>query len=163
MLTNFLPQYLGFPHMSPAWFGQPGVYGFGGSFGYPAGPSVVVQQPYPSNGTTHPFFSAIGIGGTPYSVQQIIPLLGQLAQQISVQGAVSQQIAYVLHHLALLSSQLLVQFQPFVGAGQAFGLGVPFPGQYLTPTVFAGAPQGGFGFNPQQAQAWGASRPQTIQ
>ena len=58
---------------------------------------------------------------------------------------------------------------PFLGGGaQPFGLAGPLLGtpgaQYFGPNSFSNSPQGGYGgFNPQQAQAWGANRPQTIQ
>jgi hypothetical protein len=172
MLPNFLPQYspqglmahfgvpgAALPYLSPALFGQPGVYGLNGSIAYPAGPGVVMQPPF-----------MVGTAGAQHPAQQIVLLLGQLAQQISVQGGVSQHISAGLLHLAhqLLAYQQLAQGQPFIGAGQPLGLGTPFiASQYLTPNVFAGVPQGGFAFtppfSPQQAQAWGVSRPQTIQ
>jgi hypothetical protein len=103
-------------------------------------------------------------------VQQIVPVLAQLAQQIAVQSAVAQQIGIAVHQLA---HQLAVQgLQGYpgggFGAGQAFaGVGQPFNGfnggaaQPFGPGgPFLGSPGG---FNPQLAQAWGANRPQTIQ
>jgi hypothetical protein len=119
-------------------------------------------------------------------VQQIVPVLAQLAQQIAVQSAVAQQIGIAIHQLAhQLAAQGLQggqQGQPgggfgtgqaFAGAGQPFsggatqpfGPGGPFPGtQHFGPNSFSNTPQGGYGgFSPQQAQAWGANRPQTVQ
>ena len=135
MLSPFLPQYSpqALIGTSPAWFGQPSAYGFNGSLGYQPVPAGLAQPPY------------VGYAGIPHPSQQIILLLGQLAQQISVQGGVSQQIAAALNQLAhqLVSYQLLAQGQPLVGAAQAFGFGAPFigapVGQYLTPGLFAGA------------------------
>jgi hypothetical protein len=122
------------------------------------------------------------VGNIP--VQQIVPVLAQLAQQIAVQSAVAQQIGIAVHQLAhQLAVQGLQSYpgsgfgsgQAFAGAGQQFsggaaqpfGPGGPFLGtpgaQYFAPNSF-NTPQGGYGgFNPQQAQAWGANRPQTIQ
>jgi hypothetical protein len=102
-------------------------------------------------------------------VQQIVPVLAQLAQQIAVQSAVAQQIGIAVHQLA---HQLAVQVQGLqsypgsgFGSGQAFaGAGQLFSGGAAQPFgpggPFLGTPGG---FNPQQAQAWGANRPQTIQ
>jgi hypothetical protein len=108
-----------------------------------------------------------GHPGANIPVQQIVPVLAQLAQQIAVQSAVAQQIGIVIHQLA---HQLAAQGQQGYpgggfGAGQGFGgAGQPFGGGAAQPFgpggQFLGAPGG---FNPQQAQAWGANRPQTIQ
>ena len=168
-LPQYSPQGLMAPFISPALFGQPGAYPNGSLSYYGYGPSAAAVVP--------PFISPfaatpIGFGGA-HPAQTIVPLLGQLAQQFSAHGIVSQQIATVLHHLVqqVFSFQLLAQSQPFIGAGQFFGLGTPMlgspisqvtPGQYLTPSLFTGVPQA-YGFTPQQAQAWGATRAQTIQ
>jgi hypothetical protein len=163
-----VPQFSTLPQFSPLglmtpFAGVPGAYGVNGSIGLP--PAVMVQPPYAT---------------TPHPAQQIVLLLEQLAQQISIQGAVSQHIGHALHHLVqqLLTYQQLAQTQPFIGTGQTLGLTAPFlgapvspyfatPTPYATPNVFAGVPQAGFAFappfTPQQAQAWGISRPQTIQ
>jgi hypothetical protein len=110
-----------------------------------------------------------GHPGANIPVHQIVPVLAQLAQQIAVQSAVAQQIGIAVHQLA---HQLAVQGQGpqghpggGFGAGQAFaGAGQPFGGGAAQPFgpggPFLGSPGG---FNPQQAQAWGANRPQTIQ
>jgi hypothetical protein len=105
------------------------------------------------------------VGNIP--VQQIVPVLAQLAQQIAVQSAVAQQIGIAVHQLAhQLAVQGLQSYpgsgfgngQGFAGAGQLFSGGVTQP--FGPGGPFLGAPGG---FNPQQAQAWGANRPQTIQ
>ena len=163
----------GLPQFSPFLFGQPSPYGLNGSVGYGFAPSPAsVVSPFASPFTANP----IGFAGATHPIQTIVPLLGQLAQQFSVQGIVNQQLATVLQHLAqqVFSFQLLAQSQPFIGAGQ-FGLGTPMlgspisqyftPGQYLPPGVLTssvfGTPQVPYGFTPQQAQSWGASRAQT--
>jgi len=89
-----------------------------------------------------------GHAGVNTPVQQIVPVLAQLAQQIAVQAAVAQQIGVAVHQLA---QQLAVQsLQNYPGAG--FG------------STFTNTAQGGYGgISPQQAQAWGVNRPQTIQ
>jgi hypothetical protein len=120
--------------------------------------------------------SFVGHLGQNVQVQQIVPVLAQLAQQIAVQGAVAQQIGIAIHQLAhqlaaqgLGAGQSFATTQPFIGsAAQPFGLGGPILGnpaaQYFGPNSFSNTPQGGYGgFSPQQAQAWGANRPQTIQ
>jgi hypothetical protein len=84
---------------------------------------------------------ANNFGQTPHHpAHQIVPALAQLAQQIALQSAMTQQIGAALHQLA----------QHLAGQGaqaqQGFGLGGGQP--------FAGLNS--------QAQAWGANRP-TIQ
>ena len=89
--------------------------------------------------------------------QHIVPVLGQLAQQIAVQNAVTQQIGTTVQQLA---QQLAQQ-----------GFGSPgFAGQGLGNHGFGGqgfgVGYGGFGPQPQGwggNQAWGANRSQTIQ
>jgi hypothetical protein len=128
---------------------------------YQQGPWL--QSPAAHNPLQNSF--AGSVGNIP--VQQIVPVLAQLAQQIAVQSAVAQQIGIAVHQLA---HQLAVQgLQSYpgsgFGSGQAFaGAGQPFGGGATQPFgpggPFLGTPGG---FNPQQAQAWGANRPQTIQ
>jgi hypothetical protein len=110
-------------------------------------------------------FAGGPVGNIP--VQQIVPVLAQLAQQIAVQSAVAQQIGIAVHQLAhQLAVQGLQSYpgsgfgngQAFAGAGQLFSGGAAQP--FGPGGPFLGAPGG---FNPQQAQAWGANRPQTIQ
>jgi len=159
--------------VSPALFGQPGAYGFNGSLTYPPSSVGVTQPLQPFSGLPNGIFASPYISSpyvsSPFAsfagqavhhpAQQMLLLLGQLAQQICAQGVASQQIGMSLYQLAyqLLAQPLAVQGiapQPFIGTGQPFGLGAPF---------FAGTAPGGFGITPQQAQAWGATRPQTIQ
>jgi len=173
----------GLSPVSPALFGQPGAYGFNGSLTYPpssvgvtqplqpfsglpngifASPyisSPYISSPYVSSPYVSSPFASFAGQAVPHPAQQMLLLLGQLAQQICLQGVASQQIGIGLYQLAyqLLAQPLAVQGiapQPFIGTGQPFGLGAPF---------FAGTAPGGFGITPQQAQAWGATRPQTIQ
>ena len=190
MLLNpssyFLPQgftqFAGAPIAgpSPGIFGQAGVYGGNNPyspFGYPpalSGPGQP-QQPFGGPFTGNPSLSAYGqnspwqspLAAMPFfgnslaghaeahnPLQQILPVLVQLAQQISVHGTVSQQIGMVLQQLtqqlAITSPHLQ---QSAFSAAQSFG-----------QNPFATTPAGGYaGFNPQAAQAWGASRPQTVQ
>jgi hypothetical protein len=112
-----------------------------------------------------------GHPGANIPVQQIVPMLAQLAQQIAVQSAVAQQIGIAVHQLAHQLAAQGLQGGPQgypgggFGAGQAFaGAGQPFGGGAAQPFgpggPFLGAPGG---YNPQLAQAWGANRPQTIQ
>jgi hypothetical protein len=75
-----------------------------------------------------------------HPAQQIVPALAQLAQQLALQSAVTQQMGAALHQLA---QQLAIQ------GSQAQGAFGPGGGQPFT------------GLNPQ-AQGWGANRP-TIQ
>lgn len=84
---------------------------------------------------------------------QMVPVLGQLAQQLTIQCALAQQIAqqissavqHLAHQLALQNLQ-----------GQ-------YQGQYYGPNPLAASIQGGYsGFNPQ-TQPWGVTRPSTIQ
>src|SRR5262249_20962343 len=117
-----------------------------------------VQNPYTQNPYTQsPFaqsqfgqnsFAQGALGQSPFvplainAVQQIVPVLGQIAQQIAVQSAMTQQIGTAVHQLA---HQLAVH-----GMQTQQGLGSQ-----------VGQPYGGF--NPQ-AQPWGAQRSQqTIQ
>jgi hypothetical protein len=86
---------------------------------------------------------------------QLVPALGQLAQQLTLQCALAQQIAQqigsVVQHLA---HQLTLQSQQGQQGQQ---------GQYYGQNPFAASIQGGYsGFNPQ-AQAWGVNRPPTVQ
>ncbi len=154
--------------MSPGLFGQPGAYNSGYvPFGHepalasmypsPFAPSPFVQTPFaPSPFAYNPLLGSFaGYAGAHHPAQQIVLLLGQLAQQISAQTAVTQQISIGLHQLV---HQLAVQgLQTPQGALGAFG------GQYFAPSPFTGATQGAYGGFTPQAQAWGANRAQTIQ
>ncbi|MDB6161273.1 MAG: hypothetical protein JWO04_4979 [Gammaproteobacteria bacterium] len=169
---SLLPQFpglqsAGLPQMSPGLFGQPGAYNGTAQFGHDFGQAAVGQQfpfgaqtnPYLQSqlwqgpGAHNPFLSSFG-GHTGASIpaHQIVPVLGQLAQQIAVQSAVAQQIGMAVQQLA---HQLALQGQGLQGYPGAQGL-QGYPGG-----------QGGYGLGPQAqgwGQAWGASRPQqTIQ
>jgi hypothetical protein len=102
--------------------------------------------------------SFAGNAGVHIPAQQLVPVLGQLAQQIAIQNAVAQQIGIAVHQLAhQLAVQGIQGYPGGLGAGQGLGA------QYFGPNSFAGNPQGPYGgFNPQ-AQAWGGNRQQTIQ
>ena len=196
---GLLPQFPGLqtagsPQMTPGLFGQPGAYNGHAQFGHESGQTWQSQQsPFGAH-------QGVNIQSQQIPVQQIVPLLAQLAQQIAVQSVVAQQIGTAVHHLThQLAAQLASQgpqgypgggfgagqafggpqpfggpqafagHQPFAGGvAQPFGLAGPLLGtpgaQYFGPNSFSNTPQGGYGgFNPQQAQAWGANRPQTIQ
>jgi len=179
---GFIPQVpglqgAGWPQMSPGLFGQPGTYAGYVPFAHEpalAGmyPSPYLQTPFaPSPFAATPFAASpfapsplafnpllgsfAGYAGAHHPAQQIVLLLGQLAQQISAQTAVTQQISIGLQQLV---QQLAVQgLQTHPGALGAFG------GQYFAQSPFTGATQGAFGGFTPQAQAWGANRAQTIQ
>jgi hypothetical protein len=162
-----------------AGVGQPFPFGGQAPFGVQANPfaqnpylpGVLATNPYAQslwslNSTAHNPLLSFG-GSNP--VSQFAPVLGHLAQQLAIQGAVTHQIGIALHQLTQQLVGQGAQGYPGVGfgGGQAFaGAGQPFGGaggQYFGQNPFAGAAQGGYGgFNPQ-AQAWGANRPQTIQ
>jgi hypothetical protein len=177
---SLLPQFpglqaAGLPQMNPGLFGQPGAYNGTAQFGHDFGQAAVGQQtpfgfgqqfpfgaqtnPYLQSqlwqgpGAHNPFLSSFG-GHTGASIpaHQIVPVLGQLAQQIAVQSAVAQQIGMAVQQLA---HQLALQGQGLQGYPGAQGL-QGYPGG-----------QGGYGLGPQAqgwGQAWGVSRPQqTIQ
>ena len=112
--------------------------------------------------------SFVGAGIPPH---QIVPVLGQLAQQIAIQSAVAQQIGLAVHQLA---HQLALQGAGFpgggIGAGQGFaGAGQPYVGGAAQPfgaQPFGLSTQGGYGGLGPQTQGWGQAwggRPQTIQ
>ena len=129
------------------------------SYGPQQGPAV--HNPFLNSG------SPSGYAGGQLPVQQLVPVLGQLAQQISVQSALIQQLGITLHQLA---QQLPAQILQSQGAGQGFGAAVsPFAGigqggPFSAQNPFAGATQGGYGgFNPQAQGWWGGNRSQTIQ
>jgi hypothetical protein len=140
------PQFAGIPSGGSP-FAPMGVPFFGqaGSF---------ASQPYPYGGNSLP-----GAGHSP--LQQIVPMVGQLAQQISIHSVVTQQIAQLLHQV---THQLALGLQGSLAGQPAFGS--PFLGgglgQSAGQTPFALAPGGYAGFSPQ-AQSWGAARPQTVQ
>jgi hypothetical protein len=164
--------------MSPGPFGQPGGNSgnalFGQEFGqagfgpqYPFGlggqPNAFAQNPFTPNPfgqspfaaspylQNNPLLGSIAGQQAPHHTQHLIALLGQIAQQLSIHNAMTQQVGIALHQLV---QQLAVQSYSGGGAGG---------GQYFGQNPFAGAQGGYSGFNPQVAQAWGANRPQTIQ
>ena len=83
----------------------------------------------------------------PSAIQQMLPALGQLAQQLTIQCVLAQQVAQqistTVQHLA---HQLAVQNPP----GQYYG---------QNPLAIQGATRD----SSPQMQAWGVARPQTIQ
>jgi hypothetical protein len=133
MLSNFsqfapqgqIPQFPG--------LGQPAPYG-NGSLGHELGLQGMNHQVPPWAAPLNPFVSQA------QNPVHIIPVLGQLAQQLVIQSTltyqVAQQIGAAVQHLA---QQLVIQGQQ----GQYFG-------------------QNPFGGNPY-AQGWGAGRPPTVQ
>jgi hypothetical protein len=175
MLSNpsqYSPQGLmpQFPQFANSQFGNDNPFGAGALATNPYLQNQLWQSPVAHN-PLQGFFA--GQAGAHIPVQQIVPVLGVLAQQIAVQSAVAQQIGAAVHQLA---HQLAVQgLQGYpaggLGAGPAFaGAGQPYLGgaqpfgQPFGPSGLGGlGAQGAYGgFNPQ-AQAWGANRPQTIQ
>ena len=153
----FSPQGAGWPQqMSPGPFGQPGMNSGNALFGQESGQAGFgPQSPFGLGGQGNPFgqnpFGQSPFGQQaqqgPHPTQHLVGLLGQIAQQLSIHNAMTQQVGIALHQLV---QQLVAQ--SYSGGGQYFG-----------QNPFAGG-QGGYGgFNPQTAQAWGANRPQTIQ
>src|SRR5437016_948914 len=122
----------------------------------PFAPCPFLQTPFASSPfAPNPLIGSFaGYAGAHHPAQQIVLLLGQLAQQISAQTAVTQQISIGLQQLV---QQLAVQGLQNPGALGAFG------GQYFAQSPFSGATQGAFGGFTPQAQPWGANRAQTIQ
>lgn len=99
-------------------------------------------------------FSQGAFGQNPVTVhqtQQLIATLAQLAQQISAHSVGAQQVSLVLHQIVQHLALQHLYRQGGIGPGLQQGGG--YAG--FNPQIFAG-------FNPQ-AQAWGASRPNTIQ
>jgi len=168
-------QAAGWPQVS-AGFAQPGAFSGTAQFGQPDGQAGLAQlaaNPYLQGQWHSPFghnpflgsFAGQAVAGIP--AHQIVPVLGQLAQQIAVQNAVTQQIGVAVHQLAhQLASQGLQGYPGNgFGVGQGFGAGgQPYNSGAGQPFGLGGqGPYGGF--NPQ-AQGWGqpwGARPQTIQ
>ena len=175
MLSNFSqyspqglipPQGAGWLQMSPGLFGQPGPNSGNASFLHEPGQGALFgpQLPLGFGGQANPF-AQNPLGQSPFTTpylnagqsgvhnpQHMIALLGQLAQQFSIQSAMTQQIGVAIHQLV---QQLLVQSS----AGGLVGGG----SQYFGQGPFAGTQGGYSGINPQAGQIWGANRPQTIQ
>jgi len=152
-LSQYSPQGLMplFPQFANSQFGNDAAF---------------AQNPFAQN-PLQGFFAAQA--GAHIPVQQLVPVLGALAQQIAVQNAVAQQIGAAVHQLA---HQLAVQGHPAggFGAGQVFAGGQPYIGGAQPFGQPFGLGAGAYGgFNPQaqawgpQGQAWGANRSQTIQ
>jgi hypothetical protein len=178
MLANYSqysPQALmsQFPGLQGAGW-PPGAYSGNAPFGYEPVQAVMGQNQFLSPFATTPHLqsqlllsplgynpllsSFAGYAGAHNPVQQIVLVLGQLAQQISVQGAVIQQISIALQQLVHQLGVQSLQSHGGLGAGQPLGIGGPF-----LQNPFASATQGGYGGFSPQAQAWGANRAQTIQ
>lgn len=155
----------GFAQMSPAAFGQPGVYnglgahnGGNAQFGY----GQFGHEPFAPS----PYFAGplAGQAGIAIPAHQIIPVLGQLVQQIAVQSAVAQQVGIAVQQLV---QQLAVQATQGQGL-QGFPVGGFNPQAQpwgSNPQAWGnlqvwGNPQTWGGANPQ---SWGANRSQTIQ
>ena len=137
MLSNF--STFGSQGFAPQGFGPQGFgpQGFGPQ-GW--GTPFPVSGYEAFQGQSQPSFSAHS------PAQQIIPVLGQIAQQLAIQSAMTQQLGAALHQLA---QQVAIQVaQPQQGFGQQQGLG-----QFGFP----------HGWSPQN-QPWGANRAaQTVQ
>lgn len=141
-------QGIGAPQLNSA-SGQPGIYpngwsghelgqqapNWGGQIN-PFGHSPLLQQaPFLPPGLNPNLQAQGGINAQISNTVQMVPVLGQLAQQLTIQCAIAQQFA----------QQLSVAVQHLAHQLAAQGL------------------QGGYpGFNPQ-VQAWGGNRQPTIQ
>jgi hypothetical protein len=162
----------GFSPLVPGLPGQPGAYGVQAPFAQ-VNPYAHLNPYMQGSFTAHnPFVNSGGpasyAGAYTPVAQQIVPLLAQLAQQISIQSAATQQLGITLQQLSQQLAAVSVQSQQTlgIGAAQGFAPGAPFPGigQSAPQNPFAGATQGGYGgFNPQAQTWWGGNRPQTIQ
>jgi hypothetical protein len=203
MLSNplqYSPQSLGLPFsglQAAGWpqvgagLGQPGAYNGTAQFGQTdgqAGLAPLAANPYLQGQwqgpvAHNPFIGTFtGHAGAGIPAHQIVPVLGQLAQQIAVQGAVAQQIGLAVHQLAhQLASQgagypgsgfgagqlFGAAGQPYIGGtAQLFGAQSPGMGQPGMGQPFGFSGQGGYGGLGPQTQGWGQAwggRPQTIQ
>jgi hypothetical protein len=152
MLSNFsqyAPQGWAPQLNSPSSGQQPGVYANAWP-GHELGQQVPTWagqiNPFGQNPLPQP--PLVANSQIPNSVQ-VIPVLGQLAQQLAIQCAITQQFA---QHLSGVVQHLAHQ------------LGAQGPqGQYYGQNPYAAAAQGAYpGFN-LQAQAWSANRQATIQ
>jgi hypothetical protein len=197
--------FVGAPQFGPGLSGPQGGYGMNGPFAHDyqaqspyafgAAMNAYLQNPFtaypylqnpqfsygpqlPGPAVHNPFLnsgSLSGYAGAQIPAQQLLPVLAQLAQQISVQSALIQQLGITLYQLAhQLTAQILQsQLGAGPGAGQGFGAAVsPFGGigqagpggPFSAQNPFAAATQGGYGaFNPQAQGWWGGNRSQTIQ
>jgi hypothetical protein len=198
--------FVGSPLFSPGLPGPQGAYGMNAPFGhdYPAqspyafgaaqnpfsayqylqNPQLVQNPQFAYGQQLHgsPIHNPFLNSGSPsgyaggHIPAQLVPVLAQLAQQISVQSAVIQQLGITLQQLAQqLTGQILQSPSgATLGAGQGFGAALsPFGGiaqasapggLFSAQNPFAGAaPVGYVGFNPQPQGWWGGNRSQTIQ
>jgi hypothetical protein len=192
------------PGFQSPGFGGAGIYGQGiygqglsGQGGYsPFAASPFALSPYQHHQAPGASYASYAQpGGTfspalqiiPVPALQIIPVIGHLAQQIHLQGDVTQQIGVALNHLAqqlaVLSQQVMLsqQVQGGTGLGFSSGQGLGFGGQPFGAGQGTGQPgwqngpfaAGGqpFGFTPfvgaaglgGQTPPWAAQRSQTIQ
>ena len=138
----------GLHHGNPVFGYEPAFAGFA-SPSQAFAPFAASPSPY-----GNPYLQSPIPGQTPYAVaQQLVLALGQLAQQISVQSVVHQQIGSLLQQLTQQ-----IQFALPGMPGQPYGqLVSPFIGS--APGVYSA-----FGPQSQPAwQAWGGPRTQTIQ
>jgi hypothetical protein len=115
----------------------------------PFGPNPYLQSQWQSPVGPNPFLSPFaGQAGAHIPAHQIVPVLGQLAQQIAIQSAVAQQIGIAVHQLAHQLASQGLQGPGYTQGGQGYA-------------------QGGYGGLGPQAQGWGqpwgVNRPQTIQ
>lgn len=141
----------------------------------PFAPNPYLPSPWGQGyvGHNQPQNSFGGNGATHIPTQHLVPVLGQLAQQLAYQNAVTQQIGIAVHQLAHHLAQQSLQGYGGGGlgagqgpGGQAFG-GQGFGGQGPGGQAYGGQGFGGQfggygGFGPQ-AQGWGGNRSQTIQ
>lgn len=167
MLSNFsqyapqglAPQIPGMQPIGPlqlnsALPGQPGIYG-NPWLGHELGQQGAGQQAPAWGGQLNPFVqnplaqTPFFLGQPANNPLQVVPVLGQLAQQLTIQCALTQQLAQQISTAVQhLGHQLALQ---------------SLHGQYYGQNPLAASIQGGYsGFNPQ-AQAWGAARAPTIQ
>jgi hypothetical protein len=146
MLSNFsqyAPQGLApqIPGLQPGIYGNPWL-------GHELGQQGMGPQVPAWLGQTNPF-APNPLAQSPYNSVQMVPVLGQLAQQLTIQSAQTHQVA---HQISIAIQHLAHQ------------LGLQsLQGQYYGQNPLAGSIPGSYsGFNPQ-AQPWGANRPTTIQ
>lgn len=147
---QYSPQALGSTPFGAALFGQPGQEpGF--AAGGPFAPSPFAQNPFVQSHV--PWQTQYAVG------QQLLLAVGQLAQHISIQSALNQQIAAVLHQL---TQQLQLHSVPGLAG---IGMGQPFGQQAYGQQPFGQQPYGQMmsPFSQPAWQAWGGQRPQTIQ
>jgi hypothetical protein len=181
LMPQFAGPHMGVPPMSPTLFAQP-PYGINAPFGYPGQPGYALgvppnpylQSPFAPNqflqspslagsNSHNPFLNSTstGSGLGQIAAQQIVPVLAQLAQQISIQSALTQQLGVTLHQIAQVAAYTLQSQQ---GAGPGAGPGFAPAGPFAGANPFASATPGGYaGFNPQAQAWWGGNRSQTIQ